>query len=197
MKPCKAALAASLAIAAAACVGSSPPSRFYVLTAVDEAPDAGQGDLSVHVAAVELPDYLGGPLIVSRVNGNQLAQSEIERWGEPLPEGVARTLVINLAALLPSERVTRFAWELAGEVDRRVVVTIQRYEVEGGQALLEAAWSVTAPADGAQLVARRSEHACPVRGEGYGAAVAAMSTALADLSREIADAIRPSAGEQP
>jgi uncharacterized lipoprotein YmbA len=189
---------ALLVISAAAC-GSTPPSRFYVLTAVDGPPGAGvePHELSVHLAAVELPDYLCGPLIVSRVNGNQLAQSELERWGEPLPEGVARTLAKNLAVLLPSERVTRFAWEQNGQVDRRVVVAIQRYEVEGGQALLEAAWSVSDPTERTPAIARRSEHVCPVQGDGYGAAVAAMSTALADFSGEIASAIRASAGERP
>jgi uncharacterized lipoprotein YmbA len=192
-------LAAALFAAwAAACVGSTPPSRFYVLTAVDETSGASAErlDLSVYLAAVELADYLCGPLIVTRVNGNQLAQSELERWGEPLPEGVARTLAMNLAELLPSERVTRFAWGQSGPVDRRVAVAVERYEIEAGQALLVATWRIWGPA-GEAVAARRSEHASPVRGEGYGARVAAMSAALAELSREIASAIRSSAGEGP
>jgi uncharacterized lipoprotein YmbA len=138
------------------------------------------------VGPVRLPGLLDQPQIVTRPGADEIDRAEFHRWAEPLADSVPRVLAENLAALRKAERVTLFAWDSAQAVQRQVVVDVMRFDgALGGDVVLDARWRILAT-DGKELAANRSLLTQPTGGTGYPAVVAAMSRALAALSREIA-----------
>jgi hypothetical protein len=178
-------LLTAAALTLAAC-SRSPAPRFYVLTALEpSAEETGAADLAVGVGPVTLAPHLDRPQLVTR-DGNELRLGDFDRWGEPLREGIARVLAENLARLLGSDRIWTYPWRPAAPVDVQVTVEVTRCDAEGGEAVLAARWAVF---DGGEMrLARRSSFRRPA--SGYPAAAAALSEALAELSGEIAAAIR-------
>jgi uncharacterized lipoprotein YmbA len=188
------ACALTTALLLAAC-GSTPNSRFYLLTPLDaEASESpGGAPSTVRLASVEMPRYLAGPEIVVR-DGNHVKYGQYDRWGEPLRDNFSRVLAQNLATLLPGTDVSRFLWEWPGPVDVQVSIAIQRFDVEGGEAILEARWALYGTESA--VVTRgsgRSRFVHALGGSGYGAMAAALSACLSGLSREIADDLRAAA----
>jgi len=172
----------------------SDPARYYVLSEMPRstvaAPPAepGQG-AAVGVGPVSLPSYLDRIQIVTR-RGAQLDVAEFDRWGEPLSEGVPRTIAAYLTALLQTERVVVFPWPGGRTIDHQVVVDVTRFDgMVGGDVRLEARWRVLGR-DRKELVLRSSAVHEATGESGYPALVAAMNRSLGTLSREIADSVK-------
>ncbi|NLW50722.1 MAG: membrane integrity-associated transporter subunit PqiC [Candidatus Brocadiaceae bacterium] len=186
------ALATAFAMALAGCMRSDP-ARLYVLTAaVPRATTQGAQGPSVAVARVSVPAYLDRSPLTTRRGASELTLAEFDRWGEPLDEGIARTLADNLSGLLPSERVTYGPAAQAARADFAVAVFVLGFEcVDDREVVLSARWSVTRAGGEGEVADRLSVVHVPLDGRTAAAAVAAHSRALADLSREIAAAIAP------
>jgi len=179
----------------AGCVGSQP-SRFYVLTdlAGVESPHqgipAGQGP-AVGVGPITLPKYLDRPQIATRASRYELAYDEFERWAEPLDTNVTRALVEHLARLTPTDRIAVFPWPRGTPIDYQVTVEVAHFFAQrGGTAALIAHWSIFREGAAEALVSRTSRFSAPAGGPQSEAMVAAMSQTVAELSGEIATAIR-------
>ena len=178
-------------VALAGCAGSSAPARLYVLTPGPEAAAAPLGGVvpggpALGVGPVRLPGLLDQPQIVTRRGAEEIDQAEFHRWAEPLAESVPRILAENLAALRKTERIALFGWDPAPAVEQQVVVDVMRFDgALGGDVVLDARWWILAR-DGQELAVNRSLLTQPTGRTGYPAVVAAMSRALAALSREIA-----------
>ena len=178
-------------VALTGCAGSSAPGRLYVLTPAPEARlaplgSAVPGGPVLGVGPVRLPGLLDRPQIVTRRGAEEIDAAEFHRWAEPLAESVPRILAENLATLRKTERVVLFAWDPAQAVQDQVVVDVMRFDgAMGGDVVLDARWRILAT-DGKELAVNRSVLIQPIDGTGYPAVVAAMSRALAALSREIA-----------
>jgi len=172
----------------------SDPARFYVLTeaprSTGAAPPAEPGrDATVGVGPVSLPGYLDRIQIVTR-RGAQLEVAELDRWGEPMSEGVPRAIAAHLAALLQTERIVVFPWPGARTVDLQVVIDVTRFDgVVEGDVLLETRWRVLGR-DRNELVLRSSTVREATGESGYLALVSAMNRSLGSLSREIADSVK-------
>ncbi|HTU00809.1 MAG TPA: PqiC family protein [Candidatus Sulfotelmatobacter sp.] len=180
-----------LLVALTGCVGSSAPARLYVLTPAPETAAAPLGAVvpggpALGVGPVRLPGLLDQPQIVTRRGAEEIDQAEFHRWAEPLSESVPRILGENLAALRKTERVVLFAWDPAPAVRHQVVVDVMRFDgALGGDVVLDARWWIL-ETDGQELAANRAVLTQPTGSTGYSAVVAAMSRALAELSRQIA-----------
>jgi uncharacterized lipoprotein YmbA len=136
-----------------------------------------------------VPAYLDRPQIVTRRGREEIEIAEFDRWGEPLAEGLPRTLADNLAALLPGENIALFPWAGSRPIRRRVLIDVNRFDGPlGGDVVLDARWRILAE-DRRELVSRRSVLTEATGGPGYPALVAALSRSLAALSREIASAL--------
>ena len=61
---------------------------------------SGSDQFSFYVRPVELPTYLQETRLVSRPKQGLIEFTENDRWGEPLEEGVARVLGLNLSKRL-------------------------------------------------------------------------------------------------
>ena len=177
---------------------SSPPTRFYVLSTLPDSAPVSMGtspEPAVGVGPVELPDYLDRPQIVTRSGQNELNLAEFDNWAEPLKDNATQVLAENLAVLLPSKKIATYPWKRSTPVDVQVAVKITRFDhAEGGDTVLSARWSVLSGDGGKELFARESRYRERPSGDSYPATVAAMNRALAQFSRDVADAIKARAG---
>lgn len=187
-------LGASL-IGLAGCA-STQPSRFYVLTELSSVESPPQGtpagqSPAIGVGPVTLPKYLDRPQIASRVGRYELAYDEFERWAEPLDTNLTRALVEHLSRLTPTDRVAVFPWPRGTPIDYQVTVEVGHFfGHRGGTAALMAHWSIFRGEGTEALVSRTSHLSAPAGGPQSEAMVAAMSQTVAQLSGEIATAIR-------
>lgn len=183
-----------LAMAGSLGCGRSQPVRYYVLApvatpsgavaaqAVTRAPVVG-------VRRVEIPDYLDREAIVTRAGANEIGISDFERWGAPLRDALTQVIAENLRALLPGGRVVVSPWARTAPIEHEVDVQVVRFEGRlGADCTLAARWSVIRTA-GRETVASASSTLTQPAGQDHVTLVAAKSRLLADLSREIANAI--------
>ena len=182
---------ACLVLLLAAC-GSPPKERYYTLTAAASAPApaAGASTSSIAVGPVTVPEMVDQPQFVVQVGANQVAIYEFHRWASPLKGEIARVIAANLAQELGTVRVWSYAQATLPKPDYQVLVDVQRFDSALGDAVtVEALWTVRSAAGGGPKTGRSSVRE-PVSGAGFDALVAAHSRALAQVSRDIAGAIR-------
>jgi hypothetical protein len=177
--------------------GSTRPASFYVLSAVERdtaAPAGGEGP-ALGIGPVTLPGYLDRPQIVSRSGRNELRIDEYRRWGEPLAESITRALGENLSRLLGSEKIASFPWKGTVSPDYRVLVEVIRMDRDaGGDFVFVARWTILEGESNRVAEMRRFEWNRPIAdSDDAESIVAGASDALAEMSREIAEAI-PSTG---
>jgi len=188
-----------LALAAGMTAGCarSAPTRFYTLcpAATGDLEPAGAGPVVV-VAPVRVAAYLDHSQIVSRLDGGAVHLAELDRWAEPLDDGIRRVLVENLSRLLPSERVSENRSGGARVPHWRVSVSVSRLERVQDQVILTARWFVMRDAQDGSIAERLSTVTVDVGDREVASMVSAQSRALAELSKEIADAIRAASAGQ-
>jgi uncharacterized lipoprotein YmbA len=182
----------------AGCAGS-PSSKFYQLSSLQNSGTLVTRDTAldhsqiIAIGPVRIPDYLDRPQIVTRSGKNELQLSEFDRWAGPIESDVNRVLVEDISSLLSIEHFSVVRWipylESQLPASYRVHVLVDRFEgTLGNSVLLTAQWSVFA-GNGSFLVRKESRISGQMQGSSYAALVAAMSDALAKLSRDIAEGI--------
>jgi uncharacterized protein len=195
--------------------GGSAPVHFYVLSPVS---GGGVGvptgpanyDITVGVALVNVPEYLDSQMIVTRPTRNTVDLAELHNWAAPLSEHVTAVLAENLWILIPTDGVVRMPLSRAIPIDFEVRTRLEKFERdETGDVMLSARWVVfdeqmreVSTIKSAQFrvpvvvgapPSAEGEKTEPEVTEVYEAIVAAMSQALGELSREIADTVRTAA----
>ncbi len=191
----------ALFLATAACVSlkRTPEARFFVLQSQVEPRPLSGGETVAGIVGVEgarLPGHLERPQIVTWTAPNELQVDEFLRWAEPLDAGFTRTLAEDLAALLPDHQVVLRPWPGDTATRCRVLVSIGEFGLQrDGLVRLEGRWSLLPDRGGLALLQRPvSLQRGPLASAGDGAPPATgvdlMSELVADLSRQIADAIR-------
>jgi uncharacterized protein len=179
------------------------PSRFFTLSALPQSepnpakrPAASPG-ISLGVGPVTLPGYLDRQEIVVRIAQNQLTLSENDRWAEPLEENVARVLSQNIAVLLRAERINAYPWPIDRKPVYQVEIEVLRFESDADhQAQLSTRWVVRNTSRKDAIRYHETRLSRPAQSRSTEASVAALSEALADLSREIAAAIEDMDGRK-
>ncbi len=188
-----------LCVAGVALVGCSPlspqsdPSRFYVLTSVAEDQGAIANDeleVDLGVGPITVAPYLDRASLVTRVGPNQVEFSQIDRWAEPLEAHFTRIQAENLQLLLGTQSIHSHPWFSSTKLDYSVEITVVRFESDrAGSAHLLARWSIK-DGNGARLESQESTIEQAAGANTRDASVAALSRAAAELSSEIASAIR-------
>jgi hypothetical protein len=176
-----------------ACGTASPPVSFYSLNAlaVETSSAPAAPVLAIGVGPVVLPGYLDRPQLIVRSGPNHLRIDEYHRWAGRLNQEIVRVLSENLMILLKSSRVAPIPWASDFNPDIAVRVEVFAFEAAADGAvrlranliltdrrpsgLPEQAWTVD--------LTQQSPEA------GYDAIVATQSRLLADVSRQIAEAI--------
>jgi uncharacterized lipoprotein YmbA len=187
----------SIALAALVAVGcSTAPSKFYSLSSTSAADGTPPTAVAVMVGPVTIPASVDQPEFVVQVAANRVQVDEFNRWVAPLGDAIARAVAGDLVVLLGSPEVA--SNQLANFVpDYRVTIDVQKFEsVPGSAATLEAVWTVRKSVGG-EIRSGRTVAREPVQGQSYDALAAAHSQALAQMSTDIAVAIRAEAEQKP
>jgi uncharacterized lipoprotein YmbA len=178
-----------LACGAGAC-SRSTMANYYVLTPSPTETAADSEGPAIGVRPVVLPGYVDRENIVTKAGPQRLRMDEANLWAEPLDENVTRVLAESLAARLRSDRVYYQPWP-QGAVDYRVEVTVlQLTGTLGGDAVLQALWTVHAEGEDSGLLAARRADLRRSAGDDYDKFAGALSGMLAELSDRIAEAIQ-------
>ena len=172
--------------------GITKPSRFYILTPVEEsgaAAHAIQGP-AVGIGPLRFPDYLDRPEIVHRSGDNQVHYAVSDRWAEPLKATFSRTLAENLSVLLPTDHISMHPWPRDTELDYQLVIFVRRFDADaGGTVFLSTNWEIIRTGDRSVVKRRKAVYTEAAGSPAYPDIVAAQSRAVEALSRDIAAVI--------
>jgi len=171
------------------------PSRYFALaslprTAQGAQDAAGTNPLALGIGPIKFPGYLDRQQLVTRISQNRFAVAENDRWAEPLAENFSRVLSQNLSILLQTDRIVAYPWLRSQQPTYQVQVEVLRFEPNAEQVVeLWARWIILD--DARKTISLKESYLTkPVRDKSAEASVAAMSEAVADLSRDIASVIR-------
>jgi hypothetical protein len=175
---------------------STKPSKFFVLSSLSTSDKAQQvassgNGVSIGVGPLKLPDHLNRPQIVTRTSQNELKITQFNRWAGSLREDFSLVLAENLSILLSTDRVVVIPWRRSIQIDYQVAVDVVRFDgALGENVLLKANWTIFGEGGKKAILMRASNIKEETDGRGYDEYVAAQSRALAELSQEIAYAIK-------
>jgi uncharacterized lipoprotein YmbA len=190
---------ALIALSLAGCGTFSPrpdPSRFFTLSSLPQVEQATLKNstrpekMFLGIGPIKFPSYLDRQEIVVRTAQNRFEVSEHDRWAESLQENFSRVLSENLALLLNTDLITIYPWSPANRPRYHVEIEVLRLEANSernGQ--LFARWSVIDGADKKVAVVKESRVIRNAKDKSTDGWVAALSEAVGDLSREIANAV--------
>ncbi len=172
--------------------------RHFVLTPIstNQPAASASNNLSVGIARVRLPAYLLDSSLAVRKGENEIEYLPSALWAERLDAGLQRALAQNLAVLLPADQIRLSLWG-RDEVTAEVYVTIEQLDVSvTGAGTLVARWRVMTPGAGKTVRAGESRLAQsgPTPEENPSGAIATLSHLIADLSRQIAQAVKDASG---
>jgi uncharacterized protein len=181
---------AALALLASACVTTSPPMRFFLLSPIEDTALAGStlGEALVVVGPLQLPGYLDRPQLVVRQPDGRFSLREFDRWGEPLDQLLTNTVTANLVRLTGSPRVAAFPLPGRALADRRIIGRVLRFDADAsGLATLEVQWSILDASGEPTMPVRIDAYRAQAPGTDTAALVAVLSDVLAQFSRQLAD----------
>ncbi len=184
------------AILLGGCRSQSP--RFYTLNSIQEDQviqrrKSPTQNAVIGIGPVKLADYLDQSMLVTRTNDNQAVKAEFDRWVGSFKDNFINVLADDIGFLLSTDRIYLYPWRVSVPIDYQIILDIVRCDGRlGDAAWLEARWSILEGPDKKLLKMGRSSIREPVTGADYPALVAAESRAVANLSQEIAGAIRGS-----
>ncbi len=188
--------AAILLVSGCAGAMKSPPSRFYMLSGVQE-PGAAEAvgkdlsDVRIGLGSINFPAYLDRQQIVSRISPSEVRLAEFDRRAEPLTVNFGEVFRENLAVLLHTEFIIMHPWTRTANIDFRIVVDVSRFDAQpGANATLIARWAIFRESDGEILLIQKSVLTAPTGSADVKAMVTALSRTLDDFSREVAAVIQ-------
>jgi uncharacterized lipoprotein YmbA len=172
--------------------------RHFVLTSLPAAEPAAapRGSVAVGMGPVKLAAYLFNTSFAVRNGTNEIVYLPSALWAERLDTGLQRVLAADLATLLPTDQIRLSAWQSV-DVSVEVYVAIERFDVDArGQAVLDAWWRILSPGGEKTLKAGESHltRQGPPPDADPSGAVATLSELAADLSRQLAQAVKETMG---
>jgi uncharacterized protein len=172
--------------------GTSAQPKFYSLSTTATAGAAPSVPMAILVGPVSVPAAVDRPQFVVQKASNRVDIDEFNRWSAPLGESIARVVAGDLSVQLGTPNVATAP--LANfNPDYQVTMNVQRFDtVQGQGAIVEVVWVARKTVGGETRTGRAVANET-VQGQGYEALAAAHSRALAQVSAEIADAIRAEA----
>ena len=180
-----------------ACASPSQPSRFYRLEptspemAIPQAAMPGESLPIIGVGPVELASYLDRPQIVEGSGPHRLQMHEFDRWAGTLQEDALYLIRGAMQRELGGAQVVSYPWHGSVRPDYEVILTINRFERQGGRVLLEARWTLVSQPSGRLLRLGQQSFESALDGDGIEAGVKAASAVLEILGHRIAEDLKP------
>ncbi|MBO6807401.1 membrane integrity-associated transporter subunit PqiC [Thalassospira sp.] len=173
-----------------ACASPSVPDQYYLLSPMVQPVSASGSSSVIGVGPVTIPSYLDRSTIVTRSAANRPEVNSGYRWAEPLGENINRVVMDNLDRSGVASRLEVFPWTSRDQVDWQVVVDIDQFERQAdGNVILTARWKLVHFQSGEIVAAAKYNKVSTPNDATIEGTVIAMSSLLADLTREIATRI--------
>jgi len=177
------------------CIGrKSPEVTYYSLLTMEQMgevkPVSSHPEIKLGIGPITIPDSLKRSQVSTRVQGNQYAFDEFNRWAGVLEKDITAVVGDNLGVLLGVEKIGFFPWMHYFDPSYRVVIDFQRLDGSlDGDAVLGARWAI-ADAEGKEFLAGdKIVLRQPLQEPSYAALVKAESLLVAELSKKIAGEI--------
>ena len=176
--------------------GTRHPTENYVLNSLfsEETPPQLIADLStigILVGPIRMAMYLDRTDVVIRNSRNEVEIADFASWAGPLRENFSRVLAENLSLWLNTKKVAIFTWTKLPFYDYNVSINVTRFDGRpGDKAHLRARWVILDQKRKNMLFNEHTVLSHPTENDSIEAMVASQSRLLADLSREIAEAIK-------
>ena len=176
--------------------GTQARSKNYVLNSLyseetQPQPVADLSDIGILVGPIRMAMYLDRTDIVIRNSQNEVEIADFASWAGPLPENFSRVLAENLSLWLNTKIVAIFPGAKLPIYSYNVNMNVTRFDGRPGEnAQLRARWVIV---DKNRKTILFNEHTVlnqPTENDSIEALVASQSRLVADLSREIAEAIK-------
>jgi uncharacterized lipoprotein YmbA len=147
-------------------------------------------EIGIGVGPIRMPLYLDRSDIVTRGSQNKVDIADFAQWAGPLQENFSRVLAENLSVLLSTDKIGVFPFARSGATDYNVTVYVTRFDgMPGDKAYLRARWAILDRKRKESLFEKHTIVSHPTISDTTEALVAAKSNTVADLGREIAQAI--------
>lgn len=185
--------ACAAAVSISACQ-SLPADRFYTLSASEGTapphPVRETQAYSIAVGPATIPEMIDRPQLVVRRGQNEVAVIDQHRWAEPLRTGIPRAIAAELRARLTDAQVMTSASSASRDATYRILLDIERFESNPGTGVtIHAVWRIRQGTANV-LVTRQSRIDEPVSSDGYDELVSAHGRALAEIGKQMADALQ-------
>lgn len=169
---------------------SSPPSRFYSLSAMPAggavaAIAAVRPAAPVRVVAVHIPPMLDRQEIARPSAGDQLVINGEERWAAPFDEMVQETLTRDLLERLPAGEVILPAAPAPAQVDSIIVNILEFQSDVAGSVVFQGSWSLLTPGAANPALIHDFRYGGNASPQSTSEEVQAMSTLLGQLADDI------------
>jgi uncharacterized lipoprotein YmbA len=196
--PARLALALALIASLTGCFGflkpAKPTARHFVLSALPAAEPAAppRASVALGLGQVKVAAYLFNTSFAVRKGPNEIDYLPSFLWAERLGTGLQRVLAANLATLLNTDQIRLSAWQTS-DVSAEVYVVVERFDVDTrGQGTLAAWWRILTPGGEKTLKAGecRLTRQGPAPQTDPAGAVATLSELAADMSRQVAQAVK-------
>ncbi|MCQ8105361.1 PqiC family protein [Methylomonas sp. SURF-2] len=176
-----------------ACVGSSPPARFYLLeplAALDRAPAvSATAKPTLALIPVKIPQYLQRAQLVTASGKNTYLLDEWHRWAESLDDNITRVVLRDLSLLMPADVVLNNS-QYARQAKLALAISILEFHIDPeGRARMTAQWQ--ASRGDQTLISRQSSFQVSAENADAASKVQALNQCLFRLNREMAEALTP------
>jgi len=168
-------------------------SRQFVLTPLPatETANLAPGASRAAVVHVKSPAYLFNASLAVRKGANEIIYPPGTLWAERLDTAIPAVLAADLASLLPTDKIGASVG-LSDDLATEIAVSIEQFDVSfSGQAVLVARWRILSA--GGEKVLRSGEthlsRSGPAPDTDPSGAVGTLSDLIADLSRQLAQAL--------
>ncbi|HCK18378.1 MAG TPA: hypothetical protein DHW36_07665 [Thalassospira sp.] len=169
-----------------ACASPSVPDQYYLLSPMVQPVSASGSSSVIGVGPVTIPSYLDRSTIVTRSSTNRPEVNSGYRWAEPLGENINRVVMDNLDRSGVASRLEVFPWTSRDQVDWQIVVDIDQFERQSdGNVILTARWKLVHFQSGEIVAAAKYNKVSTPNDSTIEGTVIAMSSLLADLTKEI------------
>jgi uncharacterized lipoprotein YmbA len=170
------------------------PSKFYVLSPAYSPPPTAVSNhpaMQIGLGPIHLPGYLDRREIATQVNQNRIDYSSVDRWSESLDSNFRSVLASDLTADLGNARIVDFPWFQSRQPDYAISINVSRFDREpGGATTLSAHWIIREVAANAALLQGDFLTSTQAQASDTASSVAALSADLAQLSHQLATAVR-------
>jgi uncharacterized protein len=188
-------LAAAPALLLLTACSSTPTQVFDLSPRVPDAPAAAEpprGGPLIWVDKPTVAGYFDRTQMVTREGGqHRISIHEFEVWSDPPADLIQRALVDDLARRFGPDRVMATSAAHYATPEWQIALDVIRFDVdEGGEAILDARWTMLAGASDRLAASRRERIEVPAGDPtNPGKRVTALRETVAVLARRIGDAI--------